>query len=298
MVEMLSIEGLAGVVRNFTPQRLSKEQSALNVVDRVYLYIVSKLWANTGLVQEISSSYLTKMFNLTSPELVQAQDAFDALQLLKDPWVKDNAQIDGAWEQKICDIIQTETLGLVLFGCILKNIRNSIQSRLGISMGAHSILEIKIKQLQTSTQEELLEQRLLLKEFCVGRRSEEFPVWQGLVSNSTPRRKDAGEKRRMHFQMLFGELGGFGYDTCAAFGNYNHNGVTPLGCDEFFPPPQIYKDLRANAKGCGPTKVQFVEEEPPGAYPFGYHNSRDSQNGAPFWNEVNPGNPRYGVAGW
>jgi len=102
----------------------------------------------------------------------------------------------------------------------------------------------------------------------------------------------------MHFQMLFGELGGFGYDTCAAFGNYNHNGVTPLGCDEFFPPPQVYKDLRANAKGCGPTQVQFVEEEPPGAYPFGYHNSRDSQNGAPFWNEVNPGTPRYGVAGW
>ena len=50
----------------------------------------------------------------------------------------------------------------------------------------------------------------------------------------------------MHFQLLFGELGGFGYDTCAAFGNYNNNGVTPLGCDEFFPPPQVYKDLRAN----------------------------------------------------
>jgi len=99
-------------------------------------------------------------------------------------------------------------------------------------------------------------------------------------------------------QLLFGELGGFGYDTCAAFGNYNHNGVTPLGCDEFFPPPQVYKDLRANAKACGPTQVQFVEEKPPGAYPFGYHASADSQNGAPFWNEVNPGNPRYGVAGW
>ena len=51
-------------------------------------------------------------------------------------------------------------------------------------------------------------------------------------------------------------------------------------------------------KACGPTQVQFVEEKPPGAYPFGYHASADSQNGAPFWNEVNPGNPRYGVAGW
>ena len=50
----------------------------------------------------------------------------------------------------------------------------------------------------------------------------------------------------MHFQLLFGELGGFGYDTCAAFGNYGNNGVTPLGCDEFFPPPQVYKDLRSN----------------------------------------------------
>lgn len=50
----------------------------------------------------------------------------------------------------------------------------------------------------------------------------------------------------MHFQLLFGELGGFGYDTCAAFGNYGENGVTPLGCDEFFPPPQVYKDLRSH----------------------------------------------------
>ena len=40
------------------------------------------------------------------------------------------------------------------------------------------------------------------------------------------------------------------------------------------------------AKDCGPSQVQFVEEKPPGAYPFGYHASADSQNGAPFWNEV------------
>ena len=54
----------------------------------------------------------------------------------------------------------------------------------------------------------------------------------------------------MHFQLLFGELGGFGYDTCAAFGNYNQNGVTPLGCDEFFPAPQVYKDLRSQVSAC------------------------------------------------
>mmetsp|Transcript_72294 Transcript_72294/g.117290 ORF Transcript_72294/g.117290 Transcript_72294/m.117290 type:complete len:101 (+) Transcript_72294:3257-3559(+) len=100
----------------------------------------------------------------------------------------------------------------------------------------------------------------------------------------------------MHFQMLFGELGGFGYDTCTGFAT--SGGVTPMGCDEFFPPPQVYKDLRSNAKACGPTQVQFVEEKAPGAYPFGYHTSADSHNGAPFWNEVNPGNPKYGVAGW
>jgi len=62
----------------------------------------------------------------------------------------------------------------------------------------------------------------------------------------------------MHFQLLFGELGGFGYDTCAAFGNYGNNGVTPLGCDEFFPPPQVYKDLRTNVSALGPACCVWV----------------------------------------
>lgn len=41
----------------------------------------------------------------------------------------------------------------------------------------------------------------------------------------------------MLFSALFGELGGFGYDACAGFAT--KDGVTPMGCDEFFPPPQV-----------------------------------------------------------
>jgi hypothetical protein len=41
----------------------------------------------------------------------------------------------------------------------------------------------------------------------------------------------------MLFSALFGELGGVGYDACAGFAT--KDGVTPMGCDEFFPPPQV-----------------------------------------------------------
>ncbi|KAJ1492628.1 hypothetical protein T484DRAFT_1930783 [Baffinella frigidus] len=68
--------------------------------------------------------------------------------------------------------------------------------------------------------------------------------------------------------MLSGGAGGFGYDTCVAWGE---PGNRFEGCDEFFPAPVPYKDLRAGiSKTCSPTKVQFVTEPEQGSYPFGY----------------------------
>ena len=57
---------------------------------------------------------------------------------------------------------------------------------------------------------------------------------------------------------LFGDPGGFAYDTCQAWGS---PGMRWMGCDEFFPDHEVYKDLRKSVgSGCSPTKVQFVTE--------------------------------------
>mmetsp|Transcript_43182 Transcript_43182/g.105643 ORF Transcript_43182/g.105643 Transcript_43182/m.105643 type:complete len:83 (+) Transcript_43182:187-435(+) len=71
---------------------------------------------------------------------------------------------------------------------------------------------------------------------------------------------------------LLSEPGGFGYDTCAAWGE---PGKRWMGCDEFFPQPHIYKDLRKDVpKGCAPTRVQFVPEGEVNTYPWGVEDPR------------------------
>uniref|UniRef100_A0A6T8NI36 Uncharacterized protein n=1 Tax=Hemiselmis andersenii TaxID=464988 RepID=A0A6T8NI36_HEMAN len=67
--------------------------------------------------------------------------------------------------------------------------------------------------------------------------------------------------------MLSPEPGGFGYDTCHAWGE---PGARWMGCDEFFPAPMKYKDLRDTVpKGCDHTHVQFVTDGEDGYYPWG-----------------------------
>ena len=55
---------------------------------------------------------------------------------------------------------------------------------------------------------------------------------------------------------LFADKGGFAYDPCSAWGS---PGDRPMGCDEFFPEPVIYKDLRGTvSSGCKPTQVMTL----------------------------------------
>lgn len=71
----------------------------------------------------------------------------------------------------------------------------------------------------------------------------------------------------MLLSMLFADAGGFAYDTCQAWGS---PGLRWMGCDEFFPDKEVYKDLRKSVgSGCSPTKVQFVTEGTVPAYPYG-----------------------------
>ncbi len=75
------------------------------------------------------------------------------------------------------------------------------------------------------------------------------------------------DQLEMLFASLFADAGGFAYDTCQAWGS---PGMRWMGCDEFFPDKEIYKDLRKSvSSGCSPTKVQFVTEGTVPAYPFG-----------------------------
>jgi len=200
----VSVEGLAAMVRKFTPSMLIKGLLAThNKADQVHLYIAALVWGETGLCQEVSSNDVATWLHLSSSESAQAASLLKALKTFTDPWVKGNAEIDGAWDQTIRDserftlseIVQTRTLGRVLFGYMLMNTRDSIRDRLTGSMTNHLWQESTVSRwfqsrckghfdqhTQIEYKQQRLEQHFLLKEFWIGSRSVELPVWAGLVS--------------------------------------------------------------------------------------------------------------------
>mmetsp|Transcript_27099 Transcript_27099/g.42388 ORF Transcript_27099/g.42388 Transcript_27099/m.42388 type:complete len:87 (+) Transcript_27099:196-456(+) len=75
-------------------------------------------------------------------------------------------------------------------------------------------------------------------------------------------------EKAARFQSLSGDMGGFAYDTCRAWGE---PGLRWEGCDEFFPDPVVYEDHRKEVpRGCAHTVPQFKEGGYIGSYPFGF----------------------------
>jgi len=183
--ENLSLETLAAVVKTFSPKML--KNSAQNAENPIYLYCAARLWETSGLMQQ---EEFDKWPTLSASKFVDAEDAFKNLLALRGPWMTGYGQLDGRWEQAVCTMMQDKgsVLGRLFFAIVLLHVQQTIQSHTDTATDSDKLklLETKIKYLQTSYEksdaDKHLEQRFLLKELHIGCRSQQLPIWAGLVS--------------------------------------------------------------------------------------------------------------------
>jgi len=186
--EILSLRFLQFAVKEFKPKDLSTPRG--DARRPLHLYCAVRLWATSGLMQECTPKDITDWLSLSESESVVAEDSFRNLQALQEPWIPGYGQENGNWHRKISEIMQSETMGLgrIFFSNLLLHIRDR-RMKLNINniAGAQAqdrVFEHIIQQWQVLDENcsVKLEQQLLLKEFRIGRRSQDLPTWTGMVS--------------------------------------------------------------------------------------------------------------------
>jgi hypothetical protein len=118
----------------------------------------------------------------------EAEDAFTNLQGLKEPWVSGHGCKDGTCLQHVLEGMRNESQcwGRLMFTSFLEYIRERQCSMKDMSRSGIEETEKQVKQWKPSGARGQLEQQLLLKEVCIGRRSQELPSWTGVVSVGSP----------------------------------------------------------------------------------------------------------------
>jgi len=177
----ISLQALANVVANFTPQMLTNPDKNANLLE---LYCASRLWADSGLILLDSAfsvdaaKYFSEYLGLSAAQSVRYTDAF---RVITEPWKYADMQ-DGRWDQAVLELMQDKMLGRILFKHVLLLIGQRQGAMADIEM---KTLEADIQQWQPSDATEHVEKQFLLKELSIGKRSQQFPTWTGLVSTQT-----------------------------------------------------------------------------------------------------------------
>jgi len=208
--EHLSLETLAIAVKTFRPSTL--KTPTRHATNPLNLYCAARLWQMSGLIQQHE---FDERPPLSDSQSVNAEDAFNDLLALRSPWVAGYGQEDGRWEQAVCNMMQDKVLGLgrLLFSMVLLHVQKTIQVHPDAAMDKLKLLETKLEQWQSSGKTsggaaQQLEQRFLLKELHVGCRSQQLPMWAGLVSARTRHAASHTEFGSLHTELYCPNLGG------------------------------------------------------------------------------------------
>jgi len=186
-IQRVSLLTLANVVTIFNPQMLKNPYNLnTNPLSCIELYCAARLWADTGLIQldsDISintGKYISKCLALSDAQSVRYTDAFSVITV---PWNSEYSEMENdRWDKAVLKLMQDKMLGRIFFKHVL--------SLIGQRQGAMAVIEMKtfesdIQQWQPSDATGQLEKQFLLKELRIGKRSQQFPTWTGLVSAQT-----------------------------------------------------------------------------------------------------------------
>ena len=188
-IQRISLKTLSYEVKYFTPQMLKIPKRKANSFDLVVpleIYCAARLWADTGLIQLDSATsmnpekYIAECFALSDAQSARYEDAFS---VITKPWKYEyNEQENCRWDQAVSELMQDRMLGQIFFKHVLLVIRERQGAMAGDQM---KTIKTDIQQWQTSDATEQLEKQFLLKELWIGKRSQPFPTWTGLVSAQT-----------------------------------------------------------------------------------------------------------------
>jgi len=181
-IQNVSLHILADELADFTPQMLKNPRKKVNLIE---YYCAARLWADTGLFQQSiatdvdTAKHVAKCLALSDAQSVRYEDAYSAI---TEPWKSEfSERNNGRWDQAVSELMQDKMLGRIFFKHILLFIRD----RQGAMAGSElTKLEAHLQQWQTSDVTKQLEKQFLLKELRIGKRSQEFPTWMGLISSA------------------------------------------------------------------------------------------------------------------
>jgi hypothetical protein len=170
-------------LREFLPGILDRQNSpCLNSVGR---YCAASLWTSSDLVQETEAKDIARWLVLREDERACVVKAFGDLKHLQEPWMQGREGTDGKWERQVLEALQLGTLGRFIFAMLLSYIREKVIREPSSALEGCRLLSETIQDWDAETDEKRLEQRLLLKELCIGRRNEHLPSWSGGVTKMT-----------------------------------------------------------------------------------------------------------------
>jgi hypothetical protein len=146
-------------------------------------YMCAKLWHSSQLVEQIP---------LPTAAANEAKTAYPLVCFLVDREdLEDGARNNSQFEQQVMELVQSKTLGRMLFSAILHCIRAQFNKNPVAAADRLQTLAELIGTWEAERVEEQLERQLLLKELRIGRRDMELPVWSGEVS--VPQWRDKGD---------------------------------------------------------------------------------------------------------
>jgi hypothetical protein len=189
-------------LQEFLPGILDQRNSgtATDVCER---YCAASLWTSSGLVQETQAEKIAGWLLLREEEPASVVKAFEDLKHLQEPWMQGREGTDGKWERQVLEALQMGTLGRFIFAMLLQYVREKVMREPSSALEGFTLLSETIRQWDAETDEKRLEQQLLLKELCIGRRNEQLPSWSGVVtrtripSGADPRWRRLLEKRQV-----------------------------------------------------------------------------------------------------
>ena len=188
-IQKVSLQFLADSVAKFTPNMLKLRQTEANLL---HLYCAARLWTNTDLIRQDTAKSIADCLKLSSAQSLSYENAFSAI---TEPWKSEySEQEDGSWHEAVSERMQSKKLGRIFFKYVLLFIREKQTKMLTMTdsktdgVAEMLLLEEDIQRWQVSFVDgkddagELLEKQFLLKELRIGKRSQEFPTWAGIVN--------------------------------------------------------------------------------------------------------------------
>jgi len=191
-IQKVSLQSLSDLVTQFNPKMLKASKSKANLL---HLYCAARLWANTDLIQQVTAKCIAGCLKLSDEESVSYENAFSTI---TEPWKFEYSdREDNRWHEAVPELMQNKILGRIFFRYVLSFIRERQSRMLAMARsttdGADEmlLLEKDIQQWKVAyingkdDPGELLEKQFLLKELRIGKRSQEFPTWSGMVYSQT-----------------------------------------------------------------------------------------------------------------